>query len=269
MDRHVLTDAEWNAIRRFFPKERTGKRGRPWCSHRQVVNGVLWVLAVGAPWRDLPSAYGNWSTVYKRFCRWRKSGLWDRIFESVLRRVDRTCGIDDSLWCIDGSIIRAHRCAGGSRSNEPEEPENHALGRSQGGFGTKVHLISSGCGIPLAFVLTPGQQHESTVFETLLSAVPFGAKRKPLALAGDKAYSSNAIRRTIAKHKMKDVIPTKSNEKRNPRFSKSTYKRRNIVERVFGWLKENRRIATRYDKQSLNYLAFLKIASVRMMLEWL
>ena len=65
MDRHDLTDREWNAIRKFLPPERPTKRGRPWCSHRQVVNGVFWILASGAPWRDLPEKYGNWSTVYK------------------------------------------------------------------------------------------------------------------------------------------------------------------------------------------------------------
>ena len=156
MDRHDLTDREWDAIRKYLPKERTGQPGRPWCSHRQVINGILWILAAGAPWRDLPQSYGNWSTVYKRFCRWRKSGLWDRIFESLLKRVDGDCGLDDSLWCVDGSVIRAHRCAAGSRSQEAGEPENHALGRSQGGYSTKVHLLTSGCGLPLAFVLTSG-----------------------------------------------------------------------------------------------------------------
>ena len=269
MDRHDLTESEWDAIRKLLPKERTGKPGRPWCSHRQVINGILWILAAGALWRDLPKSYGNWSTVYKRFCRWRKSGLWDQMFASLLRRVDRSCGIDDSLWCVDGSIIRAHRCAGGSRSKEAQEPADHALGRSQGGFSTKVHLLTSGCGLPLAFVLTPGQTHESTVFENLLAQVPFGKRRTPTALAGDKAYSSNRIRDHIANKKIKDVIPTRKNEKRNARFSKKTYKRRNIVERVFGWLKEKRRIATRFEKQALNYLAFLKIAAIRLLLEWI
>ncbi len=269
MSLHDLTDEEWNAIRHFLPASKNRRRGRPWAGQRVVINGILWILAAGAPWRDLPESYGNWSTVYKRFCRWRKSGLWDRIFESLLKRVDREVDIDDSLWCVDGSVIRAHRCAAGSRSNEPGEPENHALGRSQGGYSTKVHLVTSGCGLPLAFVLTPGQAHESKSLDDLLAAVPFGSRRRPKALAADKAYSSNSIRQKLQQRRIKDVIPTRTNEKRSGRFARKTYRRRNIVERVFGWLKEKRRIATRYEKQALNYLAFLKIASIRMILQWI
>ena len=269
MDRHHLTDKEWNAIRNFLPKERTERPGRPWTPHRQVINGILWILAAGAPWRDLPKDYGNWSTVYKRFCRWRKCGLWDRIYTSLLRKLERDCGIDDSLWCVDGSIVRAHRCAAGSRSTEAGEPENHALGRSQGGYSTKVHLLTDGHGIPLALALTPGQAHESKSLETLLNAVPLRSQKRPDALAGDKAYSSTQIRKRLQKRNITDVIPRRKNEKRCGRFHPAKYRRRNIVERVFGWLKEKRRIATRYEKQALNYLAFLKIAAIRLILEWL
>lgn len=269
MDRHHLTDGEWNAIRKFLPEERTGRPGRPWSPHRQVIDGILWVLAAGAPWRDLPRSYGNWSTVYRRFCRWRKSGLWDQIFSTLLRRLERHGGIDYSLWCIDGTVIRAHRCAAGSRSGEAGEPENHALGRSQGGFSTKVHLVTDARGIPLALALTPGQAHESKSLETLLQEVPLQRRKRPEALAGDKAYSSAKIRQLLQQRNILDVIPRRKDEKRSGRFHRAKYRRRNIVERVFGWLKEKRRIATRYEKQALNYLAFLKIAAIRLILEWL
>lgn len=268
MDRHDLTDMEWNAIRKYLPAERPRRPGRTWCSHRTVINGILWILAAGAPWRDLPERYGNWSTVYKRFVRWRKSGIWDRIYMNVLRSLDRELDIDDSLWCVDGTIVRAHRSAAGSRSSEATEPTNHALGRSQGGFSTKIHMLTSGQGIPLAFVLTPGQAHESRSLESLFEQQLLAKTRKPKALAGDKAYSSNKIRTKLLSQGVKDVIPTRSTEKRNAKFPKATYRKRNIVERVFGWLKENRRIATRYEKQANNYLAFLKIASTRMLLNW-
>jgi transposase len=151
---------------------------------------------------------------------------------------------------------------------EAGEPENHALGRSQGGFSTKIHLLTDVHGIPLALTLTPGQAHESKSLETLLQEVPLRLRKRPKALAGDKAYSSTNIRRFLRKRNISDIIPRRKDEKRHGRFHRTKYRRRNIVERVFGWLKEKRRIATRYEKQALNYLAFIKIAAIRLILEW-
>ena len=269
MDRHDLTESEWNAIREFLPEECPHKAGRRWCSHRDVINGILWILAVGAPWRDLPDRFGNWSTVYKRFVRWRRAGLWDKIFEQVLIRMDRELDIDNTMWCVDGSIVRAHRSAAGSRSDENGEPADHALGRSQGGYGTKIHMLTSGHGIPLAFALTPGQAHESKLLGKLIKNHLLKKPTIPHALAGDKAYSSNANRQILRSQNIQDVIPTRRDEQQHNNFCKAKYRRRNIIERVFGWLKENRRVATRYDKQALNYLAFIKIAAVRMLLNWI
>jgi len=269
MARHDLTESEWNTIRKYLPSERPRKPGRRWCSHRCTINGILWILAVGAPWRDLPDRFGKWSTVYKRFARWRRSGLWDKIFKCTLRQMNRELDIDNSMWCVDGTVIRAHRSAAGSRSVEDGEPADHALGRSQGGFGTKIHLLTSGCGIPLSFALTPGQSHESKSFDDLLENHLLTRATVPQALAGDKAYSSKAIRENLNHKSIQDVIPTRSNEHKRENFDKAKYRQRNIVERVFGWLKENRRIATRYEKQAQNYLAFLKIAATRMLLNWI
>ena len=66
MSRHDLTDREFNAIRHFFPAQKKRARGRPWSDHRMVINGILWILATGSPWRDLPEEFGKWQTVYGR-----------------------------------------------------------------------------------------------------------------------------------------------------------------------------------------------------------
>ena len=94
----------------------------------------------------------------------------------------------------------------------------------------------------------------------------FRKANRPTALAADKAYSSKAIRAYIANLEVKDVIPTRSNETRNDDFDKSTYKKRNIVERAIGWIKEYRRIATRNEKIVENYLAMIYIAVARMII---
>jgi transposase len=120
----------------------------------------------------------------------------------------------------------------------------------------------------LAVTVSPGQCHESTRFEVTMDEVripqPVGRpKQRPEALAGDKAYSSQAIRDWLKKHGIKDVIPTKSNEKPRPGFDKEAYRRRNVVERCIGWLKECRRILTRFEKLAVNFVAMFKLAMIR------
>lgn len=274
MSRHNLTDLEWNAIRVFLPKECTGKAGRPWIPHRRVIDGILFVLRTGIPWADLPSQFGKFKTVYNRFRRWVKNGLWQRIFNALIDRLQRNGEIDFELWCVDGTIVRAHRVASGApsagRSND-ENAEKHALGRSRGGYSTKLHFLTDGQGIPISVIATPGQRNEGPEFEHLMNASLIKTYRKakrPEALAGDKAYRSKAIRRYIEKLSIEDVIPTQSNEVRNPNFDQAKYKCRNVIERFIGWIKEYRRVATRYEKIVENYLAMVTIAIIRMILNW-
>ena len=274
MSRHNLTDSEWNAIRRFLPAERTGKPGRPWKPHRQVINGILFVLRTGIPWADLSAEFGRFKTVYNRFRRWVKSGVWQRIFESLIDRLRKSGEIDFELWCIDGTVIRAHRVAAGAAKGKLSAEKNaqkQALGRSRGGYSTKLHLLTDGQGIPLGVIATPGQRNEGPEFENVMNACLINTFRKanrPEALAADKAYSSKAIRDYIAKREIEDVIPTRSNEIRDSNFDKVKYKKRNVVERAIGWIKEYRRIATRYEKNVENYLAMIHIAIIRIIINW-
>lgn len=254
----------------FLPPERSSRRGRPWKGHRQVINGILWVLAVGCSWRDLPSEFGKWQTVYNRFRLWRKDNLWERMWRTLLRRADQRGQVDRSLWCVDGSVIRAHRAAAGASAASRENTGGTALGRSQGGYSTKIHLVTDGSGIPLSVAATAGQVHESKAFETVMTCGPLRLHRtdkRPRSLAGDKAYSSTKIRAWLTRRRIRAVIPTRKNERHNRSFARKTYRRRNIVERVIGWLKENRRIATRYEKLVDNYLAMIHIAFIRMLLK--
>lgn len=273
MSRHSLTDREWNAIRVFLPKERPKKAGRPWVPHRQVINGILWVLCTGGSWRDVPPEFGKYKTIYNRFRRWTGERLWQRIVAKLLHRLDSLGRIDRSLWCMDGSMIRAHRVASGALKGERNIEENakkHALGRSRGGYSTKIHVATDAQGVPLAVTATPGQNGEAPEFENLIASIPLSLQRKakrPQAVAGDKAYSSNAIRSYLRRKGISDVIPTRTNERRCKRFAKQLYKKRNIVERVIGRLKEHRRIATRYDKIMSHYLAMITIACLRLILK--
>ena len=266
MPRHDLTDREFNAIRHLLPAQRPKKPGRPWNDHRTCINGVLWILKTGSSWRDLPSEFGKWQTVYGRFRRWTAEDLWGRIYRTILRRVDALEKIDRKLWCVDGSVIRAHRSASGMIPQSEENDELVALGRSRGGYSTKIHVLCDSHGTLLGMTITGGQRNESTEFENLIDHCELSLHRhtsRPDAIAGDKGYSSNAIREHLAWRSIEPVIASRSNEGHDESFDRDAYRKRNIVERLIGWLKESRRIATRYDKLPCSYIAFIYLAAMR------
>lgn len=113
MKRHELTDEQWELVHPILPP-RKAKTGRPPSDSRQMLNGILWILRTGAPWRDLPERLGPWQTVYDHFCKWRRDGVYDRILQALQIRLDRDGQIDWDLWCIDGSSVRATRAAAGA-----------------------------------------------------------------------------------------------------------------------------------------------------------
>jgi transposase len=113
VQRFELSDEQWQQLQPFLPAK--ARTGRPPTDHRQIINGILWILRTGAPWRDLPERYGPWATVASRFYGWRKSGLWDRIFAQVQTRADAAGEIDWHIHYVDGTIVRAHQHAAGAK----------------------------------------------------------------------------------------------------------------------------------------------------------
>ena len=111
MVRHRLTDDQWECIRELFPP--AARTGRPPRNRRDIVDAILWILRSGAPWRDLPSDFGPWQTAWDLFNKWNADGTLDDVL-SCLRAAHVDVGIiDDELWCIDGTSIRAAKCAAG------------------------------------------------------------------------------------------------------------------------------------------------------------
>ena len=118
MKRHELTDEQWELIELVLPK-RTATTGRKPRDQRQMLNGILWTLRTGAPWRDLPERFGPWQTVYDYYRNWRDDGTFDRVLRKLQVRLDRDGKIDWDLWCIDGSSVRASRAAAGASKKTP------------------------------------------------------------------------------------------------------------------------------------------------------
>jgi transposase len=164
-------------------------------------------------------------------------------------------------------------CGRGRKKGDSEEPADHALGRSRGGFSTKVHLLCDAHGHPLHFHLTAGQTNESVVLDSLL----VGADKcltdhvgKPLAwpvqLAGDMAYRANWIDEYLLALDIQPVIPSRKTENRDARpveFDREAYRERSIIERLIGWLKESRRVFSRFEKTAKNFGGMIKLAFIR------
>ena len=132
-----------------------------------------------------------------------------------------------------------------------------------------MHLVTDARGVPLAATITAGQAHESKSFEETMNAVRIpvpggGLRRRPRRLAGDKGYSFDRIRTWLRQHRIEAVIPRRSNQPpgRKP-LDKAAYRRRNAVERCVGWLKECRRVGTRFEKLGAMFLAMIHMAIIR------
>ncbi|WP_443068875.1 IS5 family transposase [Streptomyces sp. NBC_01361] len=216
MGRGDLTDAEWEQLRPFLPVS-NGRCGR-WRNHRQVINGILHRVRTGEQWRDLPERFGPWKTVYERHRLWSGDGTWERLLQLVQAAADSAGEIDWDISVYSTTVRasacgrRPHRSASGevlkgggrcgtSGRDAVAEPRcspggggagGEGLGRSRGGFTSKLHLSADGRCRPLSLIVTPGQRADCTQFLAVLEKIRvprcgLGRPRmKPNSLAADK-----------------------------------------------------------------------------------
>ena len=114
MRRGELNDPQWERLKPLLPAQKP-RTGRPNLDHRQVINGILWILRTGAPWRDMPERYGKWATVASRYYRWCAAGIWDRIWAQLQSEAEQGDEIDWEVHHVDGTIVRAHQHAAGAK----------------------------------------------------------------------------------------------------------------------------------------------------------
>ena len=160
-----------------------------------------------------------------------------------------------SALLIDSTVVRAHTSAAGAPKKNGGQV-NEALGRSRGGFTTKLHAAVSLDFLPLRFTLTAGQRHDITQTSTLI------ADYKSDYVIADASYDSNAFRAEIAAEGSEAVIRPRKSRVEDIPYDKGVYKLRNVIERFFHRLKQYRRVATRYDKYAIRYLGFVYFAAI-------
>ncbi|WP_446751028.1 IS5 family transposase [Streptomyces sp. CLV115] len=303
MGRGDLTNAEWDRLESFLPPG--GARGGRWSDHRRVINGVLYRVRTGVQWRDLPERFGPWETVYKRHRHWSADGTWTMLLSRIQAAEDAAGQIDWDV-SVDSTAVRAHQHAAGARKapvvaarqkgiggDEPgrsgvEETDGPAggsgqigecLGRSRGGFTTKIHLAADGRCRPLALVLTPGHYGDGPQLERVLeqvsvSRIGVGRPRtRPDHVLADKAYTSRKNRRYLRRRGIRHTIPERLDQQRHRKnrgsrggrptgFDSEQYKKRNAVERAINRLKGFRAVATRYEKRAYIYLGTVTLAAL-------
>jgi len=209
---------------------------------RKFIEALYYICRSGCQWRLLPIYYGNWRAVHKRFKQWSKRNIWKKLFENFQEDPDME-------WTmIDSTVIRAHACAAGYGKDTQEQ---EALGRSKGGFSTKIHALVDALGNPLKFVLTPGQRHDITQAKNLSADIVNAS------IIGDTAYDADHFIESIKDQQCKPEIPPRRNRKQPRDYDVHLYKERHSIECFFGKIKHFRRIFSRFDKSSQVYLSFL------------
>ena len=242
MPRHRLRDAVWASLHAKLVTI-PGIWKTDIAGLRRFVEAVAYVLRTGIAWDDLPAAFGEAGTAYRRFRRWAGKGIWDELF------LDGIPTAAPETVMLDSTACKAQRFASGARGGGEED-----LGRSRGGLTTKIHALVDGLGRPLCFLLTPGQAADCRQARSLLEGLSFGR------LIGDRGYDTDELRDRAEEHGAEAVIPSKRNRKTAIPHDREAYKTRHKVENLFGRIKDFGRIVLRKCKTSRSYAGFASLA---------
>jgi len=231
-----LTDEQWDVIKPLIPQppKRPDGRGRPRRDNREILNGILWIMRTGAPWKDLPERYPPYQTCHRRFQEWVRSGTFEVILRMLVKDMKERGDLDLTECFIDGTFVIAKKGAKGW-----EKPSGAKVQRSW-------------------------QWQTALVF---LSPYPLAVL--PERLIGDKAYDSDPLDAKLAENGVELIAPHRSNRKKartQDGRKLRRYRRRWKIERLFAWLQIYRRILVRFDRLVENYIGFVHLGCLVILL---
>jgi len=220
-----LTDAQGALVRPLLPPP--ARRGRPHADDRRTINGILWVLRTGALWADLPRRYGAPSTCHLRLQRWQHEGIWERLWRTLLGRLDEQHRLDWHRAHLDATFI-------------PAKQGGDAIGLTRRGKGSKLMAVVDGQGSPLGLFVASAQRAEIHLAQPTLATIripqPRGRPKTRLReLVADKGYDSQAFRQWLRCRGIHPCIPHRRGKRlrRGRTPDPAGYRERWYVERTF------------------------------------
>jgi len=252
-----LRDEHWDRIREHFPEEHIpeDRPGRKPVPARAVLEAVLWILNTGAQWHMLPQSYPNYKTVHRRFQQWCRSEVLRVVLTDLANTLRDEGGLDESECFIDATFASAK---GGGEE----------IGPTKRGKGVKIMAIVDRHGLPLSVSTHAANHHEVTLVQ--LSFDFYMIEAKPENLIGDRAYDSDQLDCYKQNAAIEMISPHRANRKKRKTQDGRRlrrYERRWLVERFFAWLQWQRRLLVRWEYYAENFLGFVQLASIMILLK--
>ena len=251
-----LRDDQWERIREYFPEEHIpeGRPGRKPIPARAVLEAVLWILNTGAQWHMLAQCYPNYKTVHRRFQQWCEREVLREILTQLANTLREEGEIDERESFIDATFASAK--GGGD-----------GIGKTRRGKGVKILAIVDRHGLPLSVSTHAANHHEVTLVQ--LSFDFYMLEAKPEHLIGDRAYDSDGLDDDLKQDGVNMIAPHRSTRKLKTQDGRHLrrYQRRWLVERFFAWLQWKRRLLVRWEYYPSNFLGFVQLASITMLLK--
>lgn len=243
-----VDEQAWRYIAPLLPDQSAKPQGgRPPLTNYQILNGILYRLHTGCQWRALPRRFGAGVTVHRHFQNWVRAGIFDRVFEILLRFYDGLRGIEREWASIDGSIVKAPR--GGSATG----PNPTDRGKS----GAKRHILTDGRGVPLSVVTSAANVNDNQRLEETIDLLP--QERVPENLCMDKGYDSKKVDAAVT---ARGIVPHTRRRGEPPLLGHYEGKpRRWVVERAHSWQNKFRGVLIRWERKADNYHALVLLAS--------
>jgi transposase len=249
-----ISSAQFERISGLFPVQ----RGNVKTDNHAFIEAILYMTENGCKWRALPREFGKWQTIYKKFSRWAKNGVMQKIFAAL--QAEAIIAINVEILALDSTVLQSPP----QRSWRFKKLGRQSRGKSRGGWNTKLHVVSADDKVVLEIHLSGGECHDAPEGRKSIAAIGGNFPAAPFLM--DKAYEGHDTRELALANNHDTVVPKKSNRKDPWEYDAEKYKKRNVVERLFRRLKEFRKIFTRYDKTDVMYMAFVQFA---LMIIWI